>query len=140
MKIRKCRKKVKGMTLIEVIISLFIFTVMATVMVRVGQVSKSLIMQTNHLNNKVTAEAPVAAVQNANALTATASGLVDAAGDPVGVTSQSVDITVTSGGYSATVSTTRYSTDVMAQASSANCDTNMQGDLQFYVIETQPTT
>lgn len=146
MKIKK--KNVKGMTLIEVIIALLIFTLLASIMVRVGSVTKSLMMNTNHMNNKVAVEAPVAAVQNTDDLTDAAANIqeTDSNGDPVDnsalAAGQPVSITVKSQGYTYTANANKFSTAAMAREATQegrNCDTSMQGDLEFYVIE-EPTT
>lgn len=61
---RKKNFKCKGMTLIEIIISLFIFSLMALMMVRICTTSNDLTRNANHVNRKVTAQAPLAEIQN----------------------------------------------------------------------------
>lgn len=147
---KKKKKNVKGMTLIEVIISMLVFTIMATVMVRTGQVTKSLMMNTNHVTNKTTAEAPIGSVQDVDALRDSASNLTDAGGDPYDAADIAAElnetpviITVTSGSFVETVNAKKYSTSAAAKEATnngRNSDTSnhLNGDLEFYVIETQP--
>ncbi len=147
---KKLNKKLSGMTLIEVIVSLFVFSVIALLMVKMGSVTKSLMMNTNHLNNKTNAEGPVAAVRDADALNnavmtftdESGAPVTDAAGNPFVVETLPVAITVTLNGKSYVVNSVRYDTAIAAAASGKNCDTNMNGDLNFYVIEdpTEATT
>ena len=54
-------KKTKGMTLVEIIISLFIFTLLALILVRVGVLISNYTRSANHVNRKTVYEAPVAA-------------------------------------------------------------------------------
>lgn len=137
-------KRVKGMTLIEIIISMLVFSVLTLIMVRVGTVSKSLLMNSNHMNNKTTAEAPYGAtrdftgLQNAIIDPGTGGPKLDDDGNPLTVAATPVTITVTSGGFTRNINTTRYSTAAAAALSDANTNTNMNGDLDFYVIETTP--
>ena len=137
-------KRVKGMTLIEIIISMLVFSVLTLIMVRVGSVSKSLLMNSNHVNNKTTAEAPYGAtrdftgLQNAIIDPTTLTPKLDDDGNPLTVATTPVTITVTSGGFTRNINTTKYSTAAAAALSDANTNTNMNGDLDFYVIETTP--
>ena len=146
MKIKK--KNVKGMTLIEVIIALLIFTLLSLIMVRVGSVTKSLMMNTNHMNNKIAVESPVAAVQSVGDLSSAVGNIneTDSNGNPVDnsalANGQAVTFTVKYSGFSYTANTKKYSTHAMAKEATQegrNCNTSMQGDLEFYVIE-EPTT
>lgn len=134
------KKTVKGMTLIEVIISMLIFTLLAAIMVEAGSVTKSLIMNTNHLNNKTTAESPVGTVRDVEQL----EELASEATMPL----ETTPVTIRVGTYS-TVNADKYSTAAaaaVAQAAGKNCTTNMDGHLEFYVIEAteapteEPTT
>lgn len=150
----KLKKSVKGMTLVEIIIALAVFTVMALMMVQIGSVTKALMMNTNHMNNKTLAEAPVGSIQDVEGLNDAANNLVDDAGDPLAqadidavVNKRPVTFTVTSGAFSATINADKYSSAAVAKEATQNgrnCDTSkhMNGDLEFYVIETetQPTT
>ncbi|MBE6849196.1 MAG: prepilin-type N-terminal cleavage/methylation domain-containing protein [Ruminococcus sp.] len=137
------KKRVKGMTLIEVIISLAIFTVLTAMMVEVGSVTKSLMMSTNHLTNKTTAESPIGAVRDVTGLQDAAKTVVvdpaDAAQVDAAMGKTDLTVTVTSRGYTNDVAVTRYSTGAAAQMATANgtnCDTSkhMNGDLVFYDI------
>lgn len=57
----KKSKKVKGMTLIECIIALFVFGVMAVMMAVIVTSTCRFLMNANHTTNKTVKEAPVAA-------------------------------------------------------------------------------
>ncbi len=139
MKVKK--KRVKGMTLIEVIIALAIFTLLAAIMVRVGAVTKSLMMNTNHLNNKTTAESPIGAVQDVDGLEESANAVhPDPADAQAAMQAVDMQVTVKSGSSNTVLNVTRYSTQAAAAEAAANginCDTSnhMNGDLQFYVIQ-----
>ncbi len=135
----KMKKKVKGMTLIEVIVALAIFVVMTLMMVQVGAVTKSLMMQTNHLNRKTAAEAPIASVQDVDALNTLAANIKDADGNPnpMVVEQTPVTFTISANGSSKTtvVNTVKYSSHAAGEAEDPNFDTNMRGHLEFYVVE-----
>lgn len=134
------KKKLKGMTLIEVIVALAIFVVMTLMMVQVGAVTKSLMLQTNHLNRKTAAESPIASVQDVDALTDLAAGIVDDEGNAMVVSATPVTFTISANGSSRTsvVNTVKYSSQAAGEAEDPNFDTNMRGHLEFYVVETPP--
>ncbi len=131
------KKKLKGMTLIEVIISMLIFTLLATIMVKAGSVTKSLMMNTNHLNNKTVAEAPVGAVADVEALQDDEGNFIAATDNNGAAIAIETPVTITVGDYG-NVNANKYSTAAIAAASDRNCQTNMNGHLEFYVIE-EPT-
>ncbi len=54
------KRTVKGMTLVEVMVALCIFTVMTVMMVQIVKTSNALLTNATHTNNKVTIEAPIA--------------------------------------------------------------------------------
>lgn len=60
----KKKKKLKGMTLIEIIISLAIFAMLGVVLVQVGTLIDNTNKATARLNKRVNAESPYAASQN----------------------------------------------------------------------------
>lgn len=131
----KKTKKVKGMTLIEIIISMLVLTVCGAIMVVTGSVTKSFMRNTNHLNNKINAEAPIASVQNNTKL------MDEAAAYTTPVETETVDIHVQMGGKTIDIASTKYSTAAMSANAKTNTDSNMQGHLHFYVIDTtEPTT
>ncbi len=144
---KKKKKNVKGMTLIEVIIALLVFTIMTLVMVETGSVTKSLMMNTNHMTNKTVAESPIGSVQDVDGLEDAAANLVDVNGDPLDqaaidaeLNQRSVTFTVTSGSFNAVINADKYSTQAAAKEATQNgrnCDTSnhMNGDLEFYVIQ-----
>lgn len=124
----KKRKSVKGMTLIECIIAILVFGVMALIMVRIGIVSKSMMINTNHLNNKIDAEAPVGAVRDINKLNE------DASAASVTVEQKNVQFSV---GTFGTVNAVEYSTSASAAKAESEgtlVDNSMQADLKFYVM------
>lgn len=59
----KSKKTVKGMTLVEVLIAIFVLGVMGTLMAKAATISCSMMKSANHMNNKVEVEAPLAAAQ-----------------------------------------------------------------------------
>ncbi|MEE5993753.1 MAG: prepilin-type N-terminal cleavage/methylation domain-containing protein [Oscillospiraceae bacterium] len=125
-------KKVKGITLIECIISMLVLGVAGLIMAEVGSVASKIMIDTNHLNNKTDAEAPVALVRDDN--------WKDKTGAPL-VSDGSVTITVDgpAGGSSSHV-VQKYSTEAVAADSDLNTDTQMSGNLEFYVFATEPST
>lgn len=58
---KKSKKKLKGMTLIEMIISIFIFAIMGGLLILVGTHIDATSKATNNLKNKVVVESPYAA-------------------------------------------------------------------------------
>lgn len=62
---KKISKNVKGMSLIEIIISMVVFAVTALILVQVGGTINSLVKRSNHINKKTTIEAPY--IENADA-------------------------------------------------------------------------
>lgn len=119
-------KKVKGITLIECIISMLVLGIAGLIMAEVGSVANRLMIDTNHLNNKTDAEAPVALVRD--------DSWTDKSGAPL-VSSGSVTITVDgpAGGPSSHTAD-KYSTGAVAADSDQNTDTQMTGNLDFYVF------
>ncbi len=127
-KLRKKNYKCKGMTLVEIIISLFIFTVMAAMMVQIGEVINNLTRNANHVNRKVAAEAPLAE----NEVTNSANGLTT-------VTDDNLKIQVQVGAYTAYVKGQTYSTDG-AVAGNTFANTNADIDLEFVAVDLQKKT
>lgn len=128
------KKKLKGMTLIEVIISMAVFGIAALLMVQIGASSKRMMYSTSHLNKKTMQEAPYGAAQDVTGLQDKATAINGAHTDPSepDVTVETVPVTITVGSHG-TVGATKYSTRVAA-ADDPYAQTNMQGDLEFYVI------
>lgn len=56
---KKNHKSVKGMTLVEIIISVFVFSVTALILVNVGGTINSLSKNASHVNKKTNLESPV---------------------------------------------------------------------------------
>lgn len=145
--IRQKRKRVKGMTLVECIIALLVFTIAALIMVTAGSTACKLRREASHISNKTDAELPIANVRDVSA----AAAWTDASGNTVSAQS-SVTVTVgtvsvdgagntTMGGTNyATYNATKYNT-AKAAMDAVNADTALDADLEFYVIETTaPTT
>ena len=140
----KMKKKVKGMTLIEVIVALAIFVVMTLMMVQVGAVTKSIMMQTNHLNRKTAAESPIASVQDVFGMNEFAATMLDGDNNPMVVDSTPTTFTITVGNNTANqsvVNAVKYSYQVAEDAKDdPYFDTNMRGHLAFYVIDESAQT
>lgn len=75
---KKTNKKLKGMTLIEMIISLAIFAVMSLVLLTIGQVVDKQMRATTNLKEKVVQQSPLAA----NRVTTCDQVQLDANGEP----------------------------------------------------------
>jgi prepilin-type N-terminal cleavage/methylation domain-containing protein len=137
---KKMKKVVKGMTLLECIIALLVAGICGTLMAVIVTESMKFMRNANHTNTKVAAEAPVAAVQNVSTLYDT-TGTTDPS-EPVATApaAQDVNITVSAGGRSATIGSQKYDTSCMANRSKGDTSTQLDVDLQFYVIETQTET
>ncbi len=60
MRIGKFKKRLKGMTLIEIIVSLALFTVMSAVLLTACLYANKMIIRTNKLTNKVNYQSPIA--------------------------------------------------------------------------------
>lgn len=115
MKIQASKKRVKGMTLMEVIIAMFVFGVAALLMVTIVTNSMSFVRNANHVNKKVTKEAPISELQQtANADEKTAD----------------MKITVTVGGSTVNVKGDLYTTKD-AVSSDPFAQTNADIDLHF---------
>lgn len=139
MKHRKMKKTtVKGMTLIECIIALFVFGLTALMLVTVCSTVCNLLLDSNHLGNKTVVEAPIASVQNKDALenmdgtpkTITGADGIDYTADA----KEAVTFTING---SVAVPMDKYNTAVLANTSNRDTNTNMEADLYFYV--TPPT-
>lgn len=139
------RKSVKGMTLIECIISILVVGVTGIIMVTAATTISKLMLETNHINNKVKAESPIGAAQDVTELDSITSDLV-AASETADNGKTHVEIKINSAAASyGSVAADRYSTKSAATRDTKNginCDTNMDANLQFYWIEppTEPTT
>ncbi|MDE7122642.1 MAG: prepilin-type N-terminal cleavage/methylation domain-containing protein [Oscillospiraceae bacterium] len=127
---RKRNKKLKGMTLIECIIAMAVFSIATLIMVRMTQVAMELLRNSNHVNNKVAAEAPAAAVQDVTTL-------YDDQGiaAPVAAPPEAVTFTVKSSVGNYTVNAKKYDTSCMASRSNRDTGSGLDADLDFYTIE-----
>ncbi len=118
---KNCKCKCKGMTLIEIIIALAVFCVMALMMVKICTTSLNLTKSANHVNKKVTIQAPLAEIQNMDGT------LTEELND-------NMKITVKVNGVTVNVKGTQYST---AKAVDGNdfADTNANINLQFVDVD-----
>lgn len=130
----KLKRRVKGMTLIECIIAILVLGIMGTIMARIGQVVTGVMMETNHVNNKVVAESPYGAVRDVDGINNLVNDLTAAS---EAADNGETDVTIAVGTYG-TVNAKRYSTSAAATDAQVNqniiTNTNMDADLRFYVI------
>lgn len=97
------KKRVKGMTLIEIIVAMAVLSIIGVMMVRIGTLSNNFLQNSVHVNEKTVVEAPVAAVANPNSSFATQkTDGADADGN--------VGVVVTAGGSNIQVKAKRYTT------------------------------
>lgn len=120
------KKTVKGMTLIEIIIAVLVLGVMGTMMCVIGSTVAKVMIDTNHLNNKTAAEAPVAISQDASAVTAAPTVLTD------GIKIKSSKFTDRKVPAS---SVKKYTTKEYGDALGEQGQTNMNGNIVFYTIQ-----
>lgn len=95
----KSRKKLKGMTLIEIIISIAVFAVLGVILLGIGQVVDSTTKASSRLNKKMTVEAPYAAAKSVSKNDLDGDGVIDyyytdEAGSDVLVTPDNMNISV----------------------------------------------
>lgn len=96
----KSRKKLKGMTLIEIIISIAVFAVLGAILLGIGQVVDSTTKSSSRLNKKMTVQAPYAAAKNVSSMDTDSDGVddyyyyTDEAGNEVPVTPDNMNISV----------------------------------------------
>ncbi|MCR4644931.1 MAG: prepilin-type N-terminal cleavage/methylation domain-containing protein [Oscillospiraceae bacterium] len=121
------KKTVKGMTLIEIIIAILVMGVMGTMMCVIGASAAKMMIDTNHLNNKTTAEAPIAIAQDANSVTAA----------PTNV--GAIKITTSNGGFTdrtvPATSVKKYTTKEYGDALGEQGQSHMNGNIVFYTIQ-----
>lgn len=126
------KKTVKGMTLVEIIISMFVFAVTALIMVRAGSVINSLTMHSNHVNKKVTIESPL--VENGDNIVRVdptdKKKMASTNSDLVAVTNDAQDlkISMTVKGHSVAVNGKRYNS---SSAAAGKNDASTDSDLQY---------
>lgn len=136
---RKCPKRVKGMTLIEVLIAMAIFGIAGTLMVKIGSAAKTQLLSSSRINNKTQAEAAIGNGERLTDLTAMSTA--------TSVSTNETEITFNIGGYGS-VTAKRYDTlaaDKDAESKGINCKTGMNDvssrlhmddvSLQFYVVD-----
>lgn len=145
---RKKRKTVKGMTLMECIIAILVVGIAGTIMAVTVNTTTRIMLNTNRMNNKLALEAPAANGQNAAVVTnTTANKPTTDPNNPVEVVAadpaQNVTFTVTLGSATDTIDAQKYDTRILALASDADCYTgtgdkwtaaDRDANLWFYVI------
>ncbi len=127
---KKPKKTVKGMTLIECIIALCVFSIAAAVMVETGIVVNRTLQETSHLNRKVSAQSPKAETQNVSSATQEGFSVNVPAGAAKNFTRVVLEVEGTFSPVSILVDT--YNT-----ADSSDPDTAMDADLHFVDVDTE---
>lgn len=123
------KKTVKGMTLMECIIAILVLGIMGTIAARIAQISCTVMMDTNHLENKTNAEAPHGAVRDVS--------IEDTVAYPDFDSSHKQNIQISVNSYG-TVDATEYSAEAAAKAASGNTNSNMNAHLHYYVLTQTP--
>lgn len=123
------KKSVKGMTLIEIIISILVLGITGTMMCLIGQTVCKMMRETNHLNIKTDAEAPTAIAQDVSNVEA----------DPTTV--GQIKITTNNGGFSErtvgpSTGIKKYTTKELGDAALDEVDRpQMSANIVFYEID-----
>lgn len=128
---KKTKKTVKGMTLIECLIALCVFSIAAAVMVETGIVVNKTLQSSVHLNRKVAAQSPMAETQDTASATQEGFGyknrkdntrvILEFPNNPEMNTSIMVDTYSTKTGYN----------------SASDSNIFMKGDLHFVDVDTE---
>ena len=129
---KKVNKKLKGMTLIEMIISIAIFAIMGGLLILVGTHIDATNRATNVLKNKVSAESPYAANHVTN--------YTNKAGNPATLPSSDVEIEVKVGSADVKMEAKKYATedlvtDGLSPADKAAVKKKANGNLNLQFIE-----
>ncbi len=117
----KAKKTCKGMTLIEVIVAMAVFSLMALVMVKICTTTLEMTRNANHVNRKVTIQAPLAEIQNKDG---TLTEQVD----------DNMKVSVKIGGVVVDVAAAQYST-AKSVAGNDFAKTNANINLEFVEID-----
>ena len=107
------------MTLVEIVIALFIFSLMALMMARLAEVVVSLNRNANQVNRKTAAQAPIAEMQNTN-------------GNVSDLENDNLRISVTVAGKTVSVTSKSYTT---AKTMTGDPAAAAAGDLEFVQID-----
>lgn len=134
---KKVNKKLKGMTLVEMIISLAIFAIMGGLLVLVGTHIDATNRATNVLKNKVSIESPYAANK--------ISKYENKAGQPTDLPSSDVKIEVKVGSAEVKIDGKKYTTediitDGLSDADKAALKKKANGNLNLQFVEFDPAT
>ena len=116
MKFLKKPRKVKGMTLVEIIIALFVFVVASAVMVKMGAVANQLLRNSSHVERRTSIEAPLAENANTNATF---------------VENSNLKVTVTIPGASVNVKGTSYTTQKQVATNQAASTIITDADIEY---------
>jgi len=117
---KKRSKSVKGMTLIEIIIAIFVLGVMGVIMCRVATVSGNLLKSANHTEKRTAVEAPLAAAR-------TVTGSYDAE-----QTKADVEVKITGGFDEVNLKADKYTTKQHGDNEGDAAKTNSNADLVYY--------
>lgn len=120
---KKNRKKLKGITLVEIIISLAVVSVLTLVLVTVSSTINTYIKSANNVNKKVAQQAPVAEVKKENAA-------VKLDGE--------VDIVITGGTFTASLKGTEYAVEDPDSIDRVHAGDEL--NMKFVVLYTAPAT
>lgn len=127
----KTRKKTaKGMTLIECMIALCVFSIAAAVMVETGIVVNRMVQETTHLNGKVAVQAPKAETQDV--VSATQEGF--SVNVPDGSAKNNTRVVIEVEG---TFSPVSILVDTYNTSDPSDPDTSMQANLHFVDVDTE---
>lgn len=127
---KKAKKTAKGMTLIECMIALCVFSIAAAVMVETGIVVNRTLQETNHLNRKVSAQSPKAETQNVTLSTQEGFSVKV----PVGGTKNHTRVVLEVEG---TFSPVSILVDTYNTADPSDPDTSLEADLHFVDVDTE---
>lgn len=134
---KKVNKKLKGMTLVEMIISIAIFAIMGGLLILVGTHIDATNRATNVLKNKVSTESPYAANQ--------IKSYTDKSNQPATLPASDVEIEVKVGSSDVKINAKKYGTedlvtDGLSAADKAAVQKKANGNLNLQFIEVPPLT
>lgn len=126
------KTKVKGMSLVEIIISIAVLAIIGSMMARIGTLSNNFLRNSIHVNEKTVVEGPVAAAANpsSNFAEQKTDG-ADADGN--------VGITVTTGGRAINIKAKRYTTSHASDGKSI-AQTNGNMNMDFLDVDLEIKT
>lgn len=136
MKHSKKKATVKGMTLIEIMIAIFVLGIAGVLMCQIGSTVTKLLINANHIDKKTEVEAPVAVTQDSVASQKQRTvGTVDIPVPAMEAQNEGFQIPK----YNIKRNVEKYSTAALAdeaeQKGSLTDTAPMDGDLVFYVVK-----